>query len=186
MWKQSNNQTDMSEGGFTCGWTSSSTMHLDEISSVCMHPTGDYLVTTSLDGTWSFLDISREGECLKQVDLNDRVSESAMNDEKYSLVTAKFHPDGLILATSTLSTSTNMQNDNNGTISTSSHTLSDFYNSDTKSLISSTLNDKFSYTNSLKVWDIREQKNVATFLEHKDIIGVSNMFVYNICTKSYI
>ena len=179
MWKQSNNNLSMSEGGFTCGWTSSGTLHIDEITSVSMHPTGDYLVTTSLDGTWGFLDVNQDGRCLKQIDLNDTNNGTGTgggtttNDEKHSLIAGCFHPDGLIFATSTLTTSTAIKNGNNNdiTTNTAAHVLSDFYNSDAKSLITSALSDQFNYTNSLKIWDIREQKTVATFLEHSDIIG---------------
>ena len=148
----------MSEGGFTCAWTSAQTLHSDEITSLAVHPTGDYVVSMSLDGVWSFLDVNQSGKCLKQVDTNI----SPQSDEKNSFICGKFHPDGLILATSTLTTTSTDHN--------TAYVTQDFYNSDTKTL-NNVKGNNLTYANSLKIWDIREQKNVATFQEHNGIIG---------------
>jgi pre-mRNA-processing factor 19 len=93
-----------------------------------IYKTGDYIVSTSLDGSWAFLDVTRGGKCLKKV-----VDEDAMSQ----YLSCQFHPDGLILAT---------------TIG-----------------ISQPKSD-----NSIKIWDVREQKNVAVFAEHSDMVKSIN------------
>ena len=42
------------------------TNHPAEVSDISVHPTGDFLVSTCVDGSWSFLDVSR-GQALVAV-----------------------------------------------------------------------------------------------------------------------
>ena len=87
---------------------------------------GNFLVSTSKDGSWSFLDVTR-GKCLASV---YGVSKSLPSEnEVYDpYMCCNFHPDGLILGTGT------------------------------------------SGSNALRVWDVREQNNVAVCAEHTDSI----------------
>eukprot|EP00607_Mallomonas_marina_P010929 CAMPEP_0182424146 /NCGR_PEP_ID=MMETSP1167-20130531/10268_1 /TAXON_ID=2988 /ORGANISM="Mallomonas Sp, Strain CCMP3275" /LENGTH=506 /DNA_ID=CAMNT_0024603717 /DNA_START=143 /DNA_END=1660 /DNA_ORIENTATION=- len=86
-----------------------------EISALSLHPTGHYAVTTSLDGTWSMLDMIR-GSTLCTVTL-------PMSEECTPYLCGSLHPDGVILATGT-------------------------------------------EAGVMKVWDTREQRNVANCTEH--------------------
>merc|ERR1711907_136296 len=67
------------------------TCHKGEVTDATLHATGDYLVTSSLDASWAFHDIST-GNCLVQK--HDA-------EAKKGFTSAMFHPDGLILATGT-------------------------------------------------------------------------------------
>ncbi|KAL5702424.1 RING-type E3 ubiquitin transferase [Ranunculus cassubicifolius] len=68
--------------------------HTAEVQAVTVHATNNYFVTTSLDNTWCFYDLS-SGSCLAQVEVGDPSSAT----EGYT--SAAFHPDGLILGTGT-------------------------------------------------------------------------------------
>lgn len=118
--------------------------HSRTISSLSVHPTGNYIATTSLDGSWSYLDIEHS-KCLKKKssasssqtsnnnnsglaypDLMTMIGEeSSTAPAPNAYISAKFHPDGLILATG-------------------------------------------SYLEGVKLWDIRErdQENVSTLTDH--------------------
>lgn len=84
--------------------------HTNEVTDISMHPTGQHLLSVSLDGSWRFYDVSKEREivCVKA------------DSEVYS---GQLHPDGLIFATG-------------------------------------------SGSGALKLWDIREQKDVSSVQEH--------------------
>lgn len=60
--------------------------HTADVTGIALQASGDYLVSSSLDGTWSFYDIA-SGACLSQSDAAEGLS------------CASFHPDGLILGT---------------------------------------------------------------------------------------
>lgn len=91
--------------------------HDAEVTDVSIHPTGNYMISLSADSSWHFLDIAR-GQCLKKV----------TKDEQFKYTSCAFHPDGLILGTTT-------------------------------------------DTGTLKIWDIREQENVANLAGHTGSIN---------------
>eukprot|EP00455_Lapot_gusevi_P012306 TRINITY_DN1579_c0_g1_i2.p1 TRINITY_DN1579_c0_g1~~TRINITY_DN1579_c0_g1_i2.p1 ORF type:complete len:499 (+),score=109.98 TRINITY_DN1579_c0_g1_i2:78-1574(+) len=64
-------------------------LHSGEVSGCSLHPTGDYLVTASLDKSWAFHDVATG---ITRAQVSDASSE-------YSSVS--FHPDGLLLGTGT-------------------------------------------------------------------------------------
>lgn len=67
------------------------TQHTAEVSGCTLHASGNYLVTASLDKTWSFYDVET-GVCRQQVS-DDKITGG------YTQVS--FHPDGLILGAGT-------------------------------------------------------------------------------------
>lgn len=64
--------------------------HEGPVTGLSLHPTGDYVLSTSTDQHWAFSDI-RTGALLTKVSDFSGVS----------LTTAQFHPDGLIFGTGT-------------------------------------------------------------------------------------
>ena len=66
--------------------------HTGEVTALSLHPTGDYLLTTSLDGSWGFVDISTSA-CLGQVVLGSTAADQ--------LLCGQLHPDGLLFGTGT-------------------------------------------------------------------------------------
>ncbi|CAL8149351.1 unnamed protein product [Orchesella dallaii] len=91
--------------------------HKMAITGLSVHPTKDYLLLSSLDEHWSFVDLE-SGAIYARVRGDDGESEPGM-----AITSAKFHPDGLIFATGTFGA-------------------------------------------DVKVWDVKEQQNVATFTGH--------------------
>jgi pre-mRNA-processing factor 19 len=81
----SENQIHISE-------VSSVEAHSSDVTSLAVHATGDYLLTTSLDGSWCFLDVAA-ATCLRKVP--SRVGSTE------ELFCGQLHPDGLILGTGT-------------------------------------------------------------------------------------
>ncbi|KAI4342641.1 hypothetical protein MLD38_027241 [Melastoma candidum] len=77
-------------GNYSCKHTLRD--HSDEVQAVTVHATNNYFVTASSDCTWCFYDLS-SCQCLQQV-------EGKPEDKGFT--TAAFHPDGLILATGTI------------------------------------------------------------------------------------
>jgi len=65
--------------------------HTAEVVGCSLHPSGDFLVTASLDKTWCFYDVPTG--LLRQKVIDDKI------EAGYSRVT--FHPDGLILGAGT-------------------------------------------------------------------------------------
>lgn len=61
--------------------------HSGSVTGISLHATGDFLVSCSLDQTWSFIDIAT-GTCRKSV-----------QGEGAGFTGGSFHPDGLILGT---------------------------------------------------------------------------------------
>lgn len=88
------------------------TFHSGPITGLSLHPTGDYLLSTSTDKYWAFSDVNT-GELVSKV----------MDGSDAALTTAQFHPDGLIFGTGT--------------------------------------DDAI-----VKMWDVKEQSNVANFPGH--------------------
>jgi len=81
IWNSSNNE-------YSAAFTIKSD---DEVTDIGMQASGDFIATSSLDSTWSFVDI-RSGKTLTKVQ-NDAVKQG------YTCV--KFHPDGVLLGTGT-------------------------------------------------------------------------------------
>jgi pre-mRNA-processing factor 19 len=63
--------------------------HSDVVTGLTLHPSGDYLVSTSANGEWHFLDV-QQAACLVSVPTTD-------SSVRYNAVS--FHPDGLLLGT---------------------------------------------------------------------------------------
>lgn len=67
-----------------------SSNHTKDVTSISVHPSNSYFVSTSLDKTWCFHDVE-SGSCVALV-----------NDDTDSAITAgSFHPDGIILGAGT-------------------------------------------------------------------------------------
>lgn len=64
--------------------------HDSAVTGLSLHPTGDYILSTSEDQHWAFSDI-RAGRLLTKV----------ADQSNIALTTAQFHPDGLIFGTGT-------------------------------------------------------------------------------------
>ena len=105
-----------SSGKYSESWSFKG--HDSEVADIAVHPTGNYLISVTADESWFFLDIAR-GQCLKKV---------SKENEDFKYTSCAFHPDGLILGTTT---------------------------------------DK----GTLKIWDIREQQNVANCDGHSGPIN---------------
>lgn len=86
--------------------------HSGPVTGLSLHPTGDYLLSTSSDKHWAFSDIKTGRLVTKVMDINE-----------VGLTTAQFHPDGLIFGTGT-------------------------------------------DDSQVKIWDVKEQSNVANFPGH--------------------
>lgn len=86
--------------------------HDQAVTGLSLHPTGDYVLSTSADRHWAFSDV-RTGALLTKV----------MDPAGVGLTTAQFHPDGLIFGTGTEDA-------------------------------------------QVKIWDLKEQSNVANFPGH--------------------
>lgn len=126
-----------------------SSVHSAAVTSVAVHPTGDYLVSASLDGSWAILDVASGLTCLRQVRASDGSSETGGPGAGGTAVLGgRLHPDGLILATS-LSTST-------GALS------ADDVDDDSPLGVQAGATT----TNVVKIWDIRQQSSVAVFADH--------------------
>jgi pre-mRNA-processing factor 19 len=77
--------------GFVCHHTLR--YHSNTVNGLAYHPSGDYLACSSLDGSWSLVDVERGTLLLRVVVTQDDFS---------GLQSIQFHPDGLLLATGTL------------------------------------------------------------------------------------
>ena len=125
--------------------------HDGPVTGLSLHPTGDYVLSTSQDKYWSFSDI-RTGRLLTKIqDTADR-----------GLTAAQFHPDGLIFGTGTddaqvriwdLKEQSNVANfpGHVGEISSISFSENGYY------LATAAANDS-----CVKLWDLRKLKNFKT------------------------
>jgi pre-mRNA-processing factor 19 len=62
--------------------------HTGEVTGLSLHPTGDYIVTSSMDGSWAFTDIGGAAPKTLMTVTDDSVTDG------YSCLS--FHPDGLL------------------------------------------------------------------------------------------
>lgn len=136
----------------------SQTMHIVKahegaITSISLHATGDYLLSTSVDEYWAFSDLN-SGKVLTKV-----------GDTKtpHTLTTAQFHPDGLIFGTGTsdslmkiwdLKERSNVANfpGHSGAISAMAFSENGYY-------LATAAEDS-----TVKLWDLRKLKNFKTIL----------------------
>ena len=65
--------------------------HSDAVTGISLHPTGDYLLSSSLDENWAFSDL-RSGQV---------ISKGTDSGGGAGLTCSQFHPDGLIFGTGT-------------------------------------------------------------------------------------
>ena len=65
--------------------------HSNAVTGISLHPTGDYLLSSSLDNHWAFSDI-RNGVV---------VAKGSDSSSPGGLTCSQFHPDGLIFGTGT-------------------------------------------------------------------------------------
>ena len=77
---------------FAMSETASYSFHTGEVTSLALHPTGDYLLSTSMDGSWGFVDIEAS-KCVGQVSLGTTQADQ--------LLCGQLHPDGLLYGTGT-------------------------------------------------------------------------------------
>ncbi|KAK9767690.1 hypothetical protein K7432_002329 [Basidiobolus ranarum] len=77
------------DSGYTCVNTIDA--HDSEVTSITLHPSKEYLVSSSQDSTWAFHDLGT-GRTLSKV---------GSADVQTGFSCAQFHPDGLILGTGT-------------------------------------------------------------------------------------
>ena len=77
---------------FAMSETASYTYHTGEVTALALHPTGDYLLSTSTDGSWGFVDIEAS-KCVGQVSLGTTQADQ--------LLCGQLHPDGLLFGTGT-------------------------------------------------------------------------------------
>jgi len=73
--------------------------HAGEVSSVAVHPTGDFLLTASLDGSWGFVDVATS-QCVAHVSLGGP-GPGDRDAPQLQLLCGQLHPDGLLFATGT-------------------------------------------------------------------------------------
>merc|ERR1712178_171604 len=90
----------------------------DEVTGLSVHPTGAYLASVSLDGSWSFLDIERGQDLITVYGTSKDLTKTSEKHDPYH--SCAFHPDGLLLGACTGGNS-----------------------------------------NAMRIWDLREQTNVA-------------------------
>eukprot|EP00744_Colponema_vietnamica_P007814 GILI01011195.1.p1 GENE.GILI01011195.1~~GILI01011195.1.p1 ORF type:complete len:515 (-),score=148.05 GILI01011195.1:117-1661(-) len=73
--------------------------HKDEVTGVAIHPSGDLLLTASLDGSWAFLDLT-------SADLRVAAKVTDASNGGFSCV--NMHPDGRFMATGTVDSKVRM------------------------------------------------------------------------------
>lgn len=78
-----------SEGKYSEAWSYKG--HNEEVRSLCMQPSGNYLVSIAAEG-WHFLDVQHGGQFLQGT-----ANPSSAGLPQYTC--GAFHPDGLILGT---------------------------------------------------------------------------------------
>jgi WD40 repeat protein len=93
-------------------------VHNAEVSSIAVHPTGNYITSTSHDGSWSILDVSgHQSRLLRKVAPQDGGVSSQITDidgtqvtrNNNALLCGKFHPDGILLGTGSVAASQGIQ-----------------------------------------------------------------------------
>jgi pre-mRNA-processing factor 19 len=126
-------------GSFSAQSTASH--HSASVTGLALHPTGDYLVSASLDGSWAFLDVATGGTLLRQVYDHS----SGEYNASTGLLGCQYHPDGLILATSSVSNLQVLGKDEDEVYADSCVSV-------------------------VRLWDVREQKHVTQFEEHTKIV----------------
>ena len=139
-------------------------VHDASVTGLSLHPLGDFLLSCSLDEHWVFSDI-RVGKMLLKVSsaasTQSADGEQTIGGNSIALTAAKFHPDGLIVATGTadsiikiwdLKSKTNLANfpGHAGQIVALSFSENGYY-------LASAAEDS-----TVKLWDLRKLKNFKT------------------------
>jgi pre-mRNA-processing factor 19 len=130
--------------------------HTGEVTGFTVHPTGDYAISTSLDGSWAFLDLNR-GSVLKKV----MSSESGCG-----YTCGSFHPDGLILG---MGTNTNVVK----MFDVREQAEVSCFQSHTAPVTSVAFSENgyicasASEDGTVKIWDLRKLNQVKTTIERK-------------------
>merc|ERR1711871_306227 len=141
--------------------------HDGGVVGVTVHPTGDYAVSASFDGSWSFLDVQQGSELCS---IYGTSKNSTKNSEAHDPIYAcAFHPDGLLVGTGTGGDSNALRIwDVRGQECVG---VLDGHNGAVKS-ISFSENGYFVATGSedgcVKIWDMRKLKCTATIESMKD------------------
>lgn len=124
--------------------------HESTITGLSLHATGDYLLLSSMDQYWSFVDL-RTGAIYAKV----------LGDEEQALTSAKFHPDGLIFATGTLSADVKIwdlkDQQNVATFTGHQGPVTGIAFSENGYYLATAAEDC-----SVKLWDLRKLKNFKT------------------------
>lgn len=83
-------------------------VHSGEVSSISVHPTGNYITSMSHDGSWTILDVSgHQSRLLRKVSPREAGASLQFTDidgnqvtrSSHALLCGRFHPDGILLST---------------------------------------------------------------------------------------
>jgi pre-mRNA-processing factor 19 len=135
-------------------------VHSDIITSLNYHPSGDYIVSSSLDGYWCFIEVQTGNLLLK-----------VSNNPNKSIFNIQFHPDGLILALGSLNSAISLWDMKTSSYAASlsgmDHPVHKITFSENGYYMASSSDEEY----SVRLWDLRKltQFNVIT-LPHEDKI----------------
>ena len=93
-------------------------VHSGEVSSISVHPTGNYITSVSHDGSWTILDVSGHKSCLlRKVAPQEGGASFQFTDidgtqvarNSNALLCGRFHPDGILLGTGSAAAAQGLQ-----------------------------------------------------------------------------